>query len=298
MSTEHPLILLVDDNPKNIQVLGATLKEKYQIQIAYNGNEALSLIEKKMPDLILLDIMMPHLDGIETCKKLKASSVTRDIPIIFLTAKVEPDDIVKGFDVGASDYVTKPFNTPVLLARVKTHLTLYQQTKQLRELTNIDGLTLIANRRHFDNFLENEWRRCLRSQASLSLIMIDIDFFKLYNDHYGHLKGDEVLKSVAQVINHFSQRPGDLACRFGGEEFVMILSRTDYESAHTLANKVREKVESLAIPHEKSEVKNVITISLGVSSVVPNRNDTSQHLTELADKKLYKAKADGRNCVR
>jgi len=189
-----PRILIVDDAPDNIRVLGTILRQQaYQINVAQDGLVAVNLIEKIMPDLVLLDIMMPEMDGLETCRQIKSNPDTQDIPVIFLSAKVEEADVLRGFELGAADYITKPFNPRVLLARVKTHVTLYQRTKELQSYAEKDGLTRLANRRCFDEFLSTEWRRCQRNQLPISLIMLDIDFFKDYNDCYGHLQGDEAL---------------------------------------------------------------------------------------------------------
>lgn len=292
-------ILIVDDDPNNIQVLEAILlEESYQIQAANNGLEAIRMIKKRSPDLILMDVIMPLMDGFETCEKLKTSSETKDIPIIFLTAQNETDDVIKGFEVGAADYVSKPFNISILLARVKTHLALQHQAKQLKAMAEKDGLTMIANRRRFDDFLDVEWRRCIRNGVPISLIMIDIDCFKLYNDNYGHLKGDEALKQIAKIIYNLCNRPGDLAARYGGEEFSVVLGNTDSEMAYVIAEKIRSKIERLNILHEHSIAKNIVTVSLGVNSIVPTKNSSSEQLIKAADERLYEAKKAGRNQIK
>jgi diguanylate cyclase (GGDEF)-like protein len=292
-------ILIVDDVPANIRVLGPVLREAgYQVYVARDGMQALTMVGEINPDLILLDVMMPGMDGFETCRQLKITPDSKDIPVIFLTARIEDHDVVKGFEVGAVDYVTKPFNASILLARVKTHLILRQQTKKLQSLADRDGLTMIANRRRFEEFLAKEWRRCQRHHLPLALIMLDIDYFKPYNDTYGHLRGDETLKKVAETVNNAAQRPGDLAARYGGEEFILILGETDLNAATTIAEKLRHRVEQLAIPHSSSEVATIITISLGVASVTPNSDTTATHLIAAADTALYAAKTQGRNQVK
>ncbi len=291
-------ILIVDDTPDNIRVLGTVLRQQdYQINIAQNGVQALTLTSKIMPDLILLDIMMPEMDGFETCRQLKKDPITRDIPIIFLSAKAEDEDVLQGFELGAADYVTKPFNPKILLARVKTHLALRQKTKQLQAFADRDGLTLLANRRRFDECLKNEWRRCQRAKTPLSLIMIDIDYFKPYNDTYGHLQGDDTLKQVAQTIAAVGTRPTDLAARFGGEEFAVLYGNTDHDTAIHFAQEIRQQIEQLHIPHSDSDISQVVTASLGVATCIPDEARSSLDLIKAADAKLYAAKENGRNQV-
>jgi diguanylate cyclase (GGDEF)-like protein len=293
---KHDRILIVDDSPQNIKLLGMILKDEgYRINVAQDGMQALKMVEKVSPDLILLDIMMPGMNGYETCKKLKGNSETRDIPVIFLSARVEPGDVVTGFEIGGADYITKPFNESILLARVKTHIALVKKRKQLRDMSQKDGLTMIANRRRFDEFLQLEWRRCLRNQCPITVIMIDIDHFKAYNDFYGHLQGDEVLRKVAGILEGISQRPGDLAARYGGEEFAVILGNTDEENARRLAQKMCRQIEQQQIPHEKSGVSNVVTASIGAATVIPGADSSPVQLLESADKRLYEAKKEGRN---
>lgn len=295
----HDRILIVDDSPQNIKVLGTILKDEgYQINVAQDGKQALEMVEKVPPTLILLDIMMPVMNGYETCKKLKENPESKDIPIIFLSSKIEPKDVVTGFDIGGADYITKPFNASILLARVKTHITLMKKSKQLKEMSQKDGLTMIANRRRFDEFLEMEWRRCLRNQCPITVIMIDIDHFKAYNDFYGHLQGDDVLRKVAKTLESFIQRPGDLTARYGGEEFAVILGDTDEKNALQLAWKMCGQIEKQQIPHEKSSVTNVVTASFGVATVFPGEDSSPALLLESADKQLYEAKKEGRNQVK
>ena len=292
-------ILVVDDTPANLKLINSLLKDSaYNIRPVPNGRLALSGAKAIPPDLILLDVAMPGMDGYEVCKKLKESTETKDIPVIFLTAKTAEEEIIKGFELGAADYVTKPFNQAILLARIKTHLDLRQNTRQLKELSMKDGLTQIANRRYFDDFLELELRRCLRDQKPISLILMDIDHFKLFNDNYGHQKGDDVLKKVGKVGQSFAHRPGDLMARYGGEEFVMVLGNTDSEDARKVAANICSAVEQLNIPHEFSETSNVVTLSLGVGTLLPTMETKPSDLIKLSDDLLYEAKNNGRNRVR
>ncbi len=292
---EKAFILLVDDNLKNLQVLGNLLEGTYGTAAAENGVEALEFLKKRMPDLILLDIMMPGMGGFEVCKRLKAAPETRDIPIIFLSAKTETQNIVKGFEVGGVDYITKPFQIPELLARVHTHVDLGRKTRILQSIADRDGLTMIPNRRRFDEFLDLEWRRCLRERTPLACIMIDIDWFKQYNDCYGHLQGDECLKQIAQAICKTVRRPTDLAARYGGEEFAVVLGNTEVQQAIQIAEKMCVTIEELQIPHNASEISPAVTISLGVASMIPDARASPEDLINAADKRLYGAKNAGRN---
>ncbi|MDM8522245.1 PleD family two-component system response regulator [Desulfococcaceae bacterium HSG8] len=296
---EKQLILIVDDVPKNLQVLGSVLKQEgHRIAFAKSGELALNYVSERRPDIILLDIMMPGMDGYEVCKKLKEHQETRDIPVIFITALGDADDEYRGFELGGVDYITKPFNPKIVKARVKNHLRLKRKTDLLESLAAIDGLTDIPNRRRFDEVFEKEWGRAVRASESLSLIMIDIDFFKKFNDNYGHAAGDECLRSVAQAMVNTLQRSADFVARYGGEEFVVILPETEIEGAVHIAEKIRLNIEKLKISHAENQVADHVTLSLGAASIIPKRNTSSLILIEAADKCLYEAKEGGRNQVK
>lgn len=293
------LILLVDDVPKNLQILGNTLKsDDLTVAFATNGKKALEYVPKKQPDLILLDIMMPDMDGYEVCKRLKEDAQTMHIPIIFITAMRDADDEYRGFELGGADYITKPFNPRLVRARVESQLRLKRKTDLLEKLSSIDGLTEIPNRRQFDETLSNEWARARRAQSNISLILIDIDFFKQYNDHYGHAAGDKCLQKVAKTLKHSLKRPSDFVARYGGEEFVVILSEIDHKSALMMANKLNESIFQLELPHEASQVSEYLTISLGIATTIPQDDQRHESLLETADKYLYEAKSSGRNQVK
>lgn len=288
-------LLLVDDQPINIQVLYQIFQDDYDVFFATSGEEALKFCTTRLPDLILLDVMMPGMDGLETCRHLQADELTARIPVIFVTAQNEPNDETRAFEAGGVDFITKPVNPTVVRARVKTHLTLKAQTDMLRALVFIDGLTGVANRRRFDELLNTEWRHCQRSGSPLSLLMIDIDHFKLYNDHYGHQTGDTCLKQVAQTLQSHFKRPHDLVARYGGEEFVCLLPESTLEGALHKAKSLCEAVAQLKIPHATSPTAPEVTISIGVASVVPSAEDSPGLLLAHADTLLYKAKHSGRN---
>ena len=290
-------ILIVDDIPSNIQVLNETLRGEYRIFFATSGRDALKLAAEVQPDLILLDVMMPEMDGREVCRWLKAEPLLRDIPVVFVTAMAQEDDEATGLELGAVDYITKPFNPALVRLRVRNHLELKRQRDLLARLSSLDGLTGVANRRAFDDTLDREWRRAARAGSELALIMIDIDHFKAYNDRYGHLAGDDCLRRVARTLAATSVRPADFLARFGGEEFACVLPETDAAGARFLAEKMRRAVGELAVPHVASPSAHHVSISLGVATARPSPGDLPKTLLEKADSMLYLAKDLGRNRV-
>jgi diguanylate cyclase (GGDEF)-like protein len=217
--------------------------------------------------------------------------------VIFVSALDRPEDEEHGLDLGAVDYITKPFHPSIVRKRVRNHLQSEHHRRLLEKLAMIDSLTEIANRRRYDEALDNEWRRCLRDQSPLSLAIIDVDHFKNYNDRLGHAAGDIVLHQIAQTLNHLVQRPGDLAARYGGEEFVLLLPGTDQEDAKQLGEKLRTMIEDLALPHPDSPVAPVITVSIGGVSQIPDQAQLDPHFFADADAALYAAKKQGRNRV-
>ena len=296
MKPSKPIVLIVDDQPLNIQVLAQALVNEYQVKAATDGQTALKICQMAAkPDLILLDVLMPEMDGHELCRLLKNDAATRDIPVIFITAKNEALDEEYGFKLGAVDYITKPFSTVIVQARVRTHLTLKRNIDLLESLAFLDGLTGIPNRRRFDKELRSEWNRALRGQSPLSLLIADVDYFKKYNDHYGHGPGDEVLRKIARAIKASVQRTGDLVARYGGEEFVVLLPATDRRGVYRVAQRIQENIKALGIPHLHSPVAEQVTISLGGYTLVPGAGGCNELLLERADKLLYQAKQSGRN---
>ncbi len=295
-------ILIVDDTPSNVKLLSMMLAQKYDIRTVINGSQALAEVKIVIPDLILLDIQMPDIDGYEVCKKLKANQNTRDIPIIFISGLDEVLDKVKAFEVGGVDYVTKPFQVKEVLARVQNQITIRQLQKQLQaqnlelqRLVHIDGLTQVANRRRFDEYLTQEWRRHIREQKNLSLILADVDYFKSYNDFYGHYEGDLCLKQVAQAISRAVKRPTDLVARYGGEEFAIVLANTDLVGATQVAEAILGEIKNLEIPHNRSSVNQYVTLSMGLSTTIPNLESSYQEFINFSDRSLYEAKTQGRN---
>jgi len=291
-------IMIVDDSKFNLTILSEALKGDYEVITASTGKEALEKAAYYTPDLILLDVLMPDMDGHEVCKKIKHQLSTHKIPIIFITSKNKEEDEVKGLSLGAVDYITKPFRLPIVQARVRTHLELKYKTDLLENISSRDGLTGIYNRRRFDEALSTEWNRARRTNQPLSLIMLDLDFFKQYNDRYGHLYGDECLKAVAKTLSTTLKRAADFVARYGGEEFVALLPETPLEKAIFMAEKIRKKVESLHIEHEDSTLSPQVTVSIGVASTIPKQKADYNMLIEKADHALYDAKQSGRNQVK
>ncbi len=441
-------VLLVDDIPENLQLLGDLLVNLgYTVRSVTSGKMALKTMRVKQPDIILLDIKMPEMDGYAVCQALKADEDLKEIPVIFISALDDVFDKVKAFQVGGIDYITKPFQVEEVVARIEGPLTIQRQKQQLQlevkqrleaeevlyqsrsllasvlncsldgiaamqavrepetgdigdfrclvvnpviarilnrdrnelvgkmglrrfvshvdpdlyrklvnvvetgaslsedicvpgetlawyhlsavklgdgfavtlrdithrkeievalqdanqkleQLANSDGLTQVANRRCFDQRLRDEWYRLLREKQPLTIIMLDLDSFKPYNDYYGHLAGDECLIGITSLLRKIAKRPSDLVARFGGEEFVLLLPNTDEAGAIQISQTILQSVESLAIPHNRTQVagKNIVTVSLGIASVVPNPDYLPETIVSLADQALYQAKENGRNC--
>ncbi|MBK1705481.1 diguanylate cyclase domain-containing protein [Halochromatium glycolicum] len=297
MREQRPTLLIVDDQPANIHALAKLLKDDYRIITATNAAKALELARREPgPDLILLDILMPDQDGYAICRELKADEAIHAIPVIFVTALDQAQDEAKGLQLGAADYISKPFNPTIVRARVHNQVSLKLKTDLLEQIALQDGLTEIPNRRYFDRKLAQEWNRQSRHQQPLSLLMIDIDHFKPYNDHYGHGAGDDCLRRVAQALQQVPKRAADLVARYGGEEFVALLPETDSIGARQVAGRMQEAIHALALPHAYSPVADRITISIGASvSLAGQPATSSEALKQAADQALYQAKEQGRN---
>jgi diguanylate cyclase (GGDEF)-like protein len=297
--TRKQRILIVDDAPENIKMLAHVLKPNYSVSFAVNGENALKIAASEPPpDLILLDIIMPGIDGYEVCRRLKSDRRTQNIPVIFITSMNEEADETKGLELGAVDYITKPFSMAIVRARVKTHLELKIHRDMLEHLSSLDGLTGIPNRRRFDEYFDAEWRIAVRESSLLSLMMIDIDHFKDFNDEYQHLAGDDCLRRVAKNLAASVRRPGDFVARYGGEEFVAVLPRTDAAGASAVGESMRNNIESLNILHSVSPIRNCVTISVGTATLSPSLNISGDMLIKGADDALYQAKKEGRNRVK
>jgi diguanylate cyclase (GGDEF)-like protein len=300
---DQSLVLIVDDEPFiRTQLRFALEQEGYQIAEAKDGTEALMVFQQLHPNIVLMDAMMPGMDGFECCSQLQSLAEGKYTPILMITGLEDQESVDHAFDVGAIDYVTKPIHWPVLRQRVKR---LIQQSQlqhklelaneELQRLVTIDGLTEVASRRKFDEHLAQEWQRMAREQLPLSLIICDVDYFKSYNDTYGHRAGDRCLQKVAQAIKDCVKRPADLVARYGGEEFAVILPKTEIQGALLLADKICSAVRNLAIAHSKSQVSDFVTISAGVATDIPQPGSDFQEIIAAADKALYQAKIAGRD---
>lgn len=310
-----PRILIVDDDPGTIRLLAQILKDLGKVYFTTQSMEALTLAQSISPDIILLDIEMPGLSGLEVCERIKSDPKFEDVPVLFVTSNVGVDVEARALTGGAIDFIHKPPAAALVKARVRNYLALKQKTDQLKMLSMLDGLTGVSNRRAFDKALAEEWRRAVRMGHSLSLIMLDVDHFKRFNDAYGHQAGDDCLRAVATTIKESVKRPGEMAARYGGEEFAVLLPNCSLDHALALAEIVRSSVEALAIPHGASDACTLVSISCGVAHVcapiktndeLPNitlnlrqaaLDSTATDLVHEADKALYKAKTNGRNRV-
>ncbi|MBV6323375.1 diguanylate cyclase domain-containing protein [Duganella violaceipulchra] len=289
-------ILVVDDAMENIQILHHALRDEHDVLFALDGEKALEVALAQQPDLILLDAVMPGMDGYAVCAALRGSPRLQDIPVIFVTALSQPEDETRALEAGAVDFISKPFNVAVVRARVRSQLTIKRQADAMRELSMTDGLTGVANRRSFNDALEAEWRRCARAGLPLSVIMIDIDHFKLYNDHYGHQAGDLCLQQVSAAMAGCAARPQDLLARYGGEEFILLLPQEGPEGAEVVARRILDEVRRLQLPHAASPSAPHVSASLGVCTALPPLDNLdSSTLIREADSQLYLAKQGGRN---
>jgi two-component system, chemotaxis family, response regulator WspR len=320
-SSERVVVLLVDDQVIVAEALRRMLEgeEDMDFHSCSDPRAALKRAEELQPTVILQDLVMPDVDGMMLVKFFRGNEKTAAIPIIVLSTKEEPRDKSRAFSVGASDYLVKIPDKIELVARLRSHSRSYVAQRQrdaafralqklrgeleasnaeLRRLSAMDGLTGIANRRRFDEALSDEWLRAQRNKAPLSLILVDIDHFKGYNDHYGHLGGDDCLRRVARALSTAPRRPADLVARYGGEEFAIVLPETDAAGALNVAEMAKANVASIAVPHAKSLTAEIVTISQGIATMIPTPDRTTGQLIERADKALYAVKMQGRNGYR
>ncbi|WP_374349384.1 diguanylate cyclase domain-containing protein [Chitinimonas sp.] len=288
-------LLIIDDTELTLRMLSAVVADLGDVFVAKDGASGIAAAHAHLPDVILLDVEMPGMDGYEVCRKLKADAVTAGMAVIFVTAHSSAEHEIHALEAGAVDFIGKPINAPVARARVKTHLMLQQQSQLLRELASRDGLTGLWNRRAFDDLLAREARRLQRSRQPLCLLMVDVDCFKSYNDHYGHPAGDDCLRLVAASVQACARRPADVAARIGGEEFAVLLPEVALDDAAQLARLAASQVEALGIPHDYSEAASHVTVSIGVAAQCDQLD--AHQLMVMADRALYSAKAGGRNRI-
>ncbi|MCU9946006.1 diguanylate cyclase [Pseudomonas solani] len=314
------MVLLVDDQAMIGEAVRRALAEEEGIDFHFCSDPltAIEVARHIRPTVILQDLVMPGVDGISLLGDYRATAELRDVPIIVLSTRDDAAVKSTAFAAGANDYLVKLPDTIELVARIRYHSRSYLALQQrdeayralresqqqlleanlvLQRLMNSDGLTGLSNRRHFDEYLEMEWRRAFREQTSLSLLMIDVDYFKGYNDHFGHIAGDDALRRVAETLRESCTRSSDMAARYGGEEFAMVLPSTSSGGARLLAEKVRRAVEALAIPHNLPQAGAALSVSIGISTLTPQVGQVSLMLVDRADQGLYMAKHNGRNQV-
>jgi diguanylate cyclase (GGDEF)-like protein len=313
----RPLLLIVDDDPASVHQLYEVARGLGSVRFCLNGEDALRFIRDTRPDLVILDMELPGISGEDTCRALRRHLEPAELPIIFVTARGEPEREARALEIGANDFILKPFNPPVARARMETHLALKRRTDELLRMTHTDPLTGLANRRLFDLSLDREWRRATRNALALSLLMVDVDHFKAYNDAYGHPEGDACLRQVGKALKEVAQRSGDVAARYGGEEFSVLLPHTDLSQALRCAEKIHEAIAACQIPHFFASGNDRLTVSIGISAFQPGsrepaselparagesaapqgpaRRPNPQDLLQTADQALYLAKSQGRN---
>ena len=296
MEFKKPTILVVDDMTTTLLLLHDLLKDTYEVKIAKSGTKALEILESPNDiDLILLDIEMPDINGYDVCKRIKNNETIKNIPIIFITGRTSQEDEEYGLNLGAIDYITKPFNKAIVKLRIKNYLNLKIKNDMLEKLSMYDGLTNIRNRRFFDETFEKTFSEIKRDKKSLAVLMIDIDFFKPYNDNYGHGQGDETLRKVAKALEKTIKRASDFVARYGGEEFVILLKDINKDGVEAVANNLLNAIRELKITHEFSKIENYVTVSIGVSFYNSSSDITKLELLLKADETLYNVKNSGRN---
>lgn len=293
-ANKKPQLLIIDDQPIIVQLIHDLFQAEADVFMATSGEAGLALCKRIVPDIILLDVVMHGLSGFDVCQKLKADPALTHIPVIFITGHFDEQDEVAGFKLGAVDFIHKPINPIITKARVTTHLKHKQQTDLIRQMALVDALTGIANRRRFDYDFNNLWRQCLRDKLPLTLAILDVDYFKQYNDFYGHKQGDRALRQLGQSLRNTVGRPQDLVARIGGEEFALLLPNTPITNASVVLGRAMAQVRDLAIEHSQSPLGR-LSISIGCAGVIPHRAAFRGELYEQADTALYAAKESGRD---
>lgn len=289
-------ILIVDDSVLQGTALKNILAQDYKVELCLSGEEAIGKAAALQPSLILLDVILSGMDGFETLLRLKEQELTKNIPVILITSLTDIGNEEKGLNIGAVDYIVKPFNAGIVRARVKTHMQLYSYRRAFETLAMIDGMTGIYNRRYYDERSRSEWGRAVKEQKPLSIGLLDVDFFKQYNDIYGHPSGDEVLKQLATALPGYLRCSSDFAARYGGEEFVFLMTDTPDEKGRRIACDICRGIENMKIPHKGSPTGS-LTVSIGGVSVTPNEGEEYMDVFRTVDDMLYRAKKSGRNTV-
>ena len=295
-TTKKNSLLIIDDEKSNVLTLTHILSPEYNIHVARDGQSAIEVANEYLPDVILLDILMPGVDGYDVITALKNSERTRATPVIFISGLDDAVDEEKGLSLGAADYISKPYSPAIVKLRVRNQIELRNYIKLIERLSSIDQLTDIPNRRGFDERLTLEWNRAIRDRTPISVLFMDIDYFKNYNDTYGHQQGDVALRTVAQVFTLELKRSVDFIARIGGEEFVVLLTNTDEINAQIVAERLRARIENLQIPLQNGQFSS-ITISVGINTLIPTPETLVNDFIHQADNALYVAKNTGRNQV-
>ncbi|MCL1823217.1 MAG: diguanylate cyclase [Oscillospiraceae bacterium] len=293
---EKNTVLIVDDDNANLIMLSDILRTEYTVRVAFDGESALKIAEKYSPDLILLDIIMPGMDGFHVFNELKQSETTAHIPVIFITGLNNSDDEKRGLKLGAVDYISKPFDEIIVKLRVQHQIRIVNQLRAIEYLSMVDQLTGIPNRRNFNNRITSEWGRAIREKEPICLLMMDADYFKKYNDTYGHQQGDKALCVLAQVLSKTLRRQSDFFARWGGEEFVVLLPNTDKSGGHEIGEQLRKNMEAEEITCEDGTVTK-LTVSVGLHMHMPTTRCSVDEFISKADRALYNAKNTGRNKV-
>lgn len=291
-------ILVIDDDISIIKLVVATLKDDFDVVFAKDSSKAQSLLATDTVfDLILLDVNLPELGGFELCHLIKQMPARQEIPVIFVTSRSSVDDKIKGFELGAVDFVTKPIEYPILKARVRTHVTLRQQKEQLRALSLTDPLTNLPNKRAYLQTFQAEFNEARQQNESLGLIVLDVDHFKAYNDNYGHDEGDRCLKRLAKILQRSMMHSSETAFRYGGEEFTIVVPRASQDIINNLAQRVIDNLKTESLPHAWSNCADYLTVSMGAFVGNVREFEQASDIFEIADKKLYQAKQNGRACL-
>ena len=289
-------ILIVDDMDINLKMLSDVLQEEYTVYTALNGDDAIKIAKELSPDLILLDIVMPVMNGFQVFSSLRDMNETAGTPIMFITALSSPDDEQRGLQLGAVDYICKPFDNAVVKLRVRQQIRIVNQLRAIENLSMIDQLTRIPNRRNFDHRLNVEWGRAIREKTSISILILDIDDFGNYNNTYGHQQGDRALCMVAKELMQALKRTSDFAARWGGEEFIALVPNSDISGGLKIGERIRVNIESADVALEDGDITK-LTVSIGVNSQIPTSSCSVEEFISKADKALYKAKNMGKNRV-
>ncbi len=291
-------LLIIDDNAQIIHLLTSLVEGQASVHFAKGGHEGIQLAKTLRPDVVLLDLDMPHgpgMSGLEVCKQLKSDLLTRDCAVLMVTGHGSDATELAAMHAGAVDVIDKPLHGPIVQMRVQTQLMLQRQTAELRKLAQLDGLSGLFNRRYFDTQWDVECRRHRRQNQPLGLALVDIDHFKLFNDTYDHLRGDDALNRVGQSLQSTARRPGEVVARFGGDEFAIIIPYASAENLVSLGDRICDSVEGMALPHSGSDTAPVVTVSVGLVSAIPANDDSGQRMLDLAEQALQRAKSQGRN---